>query len=63
MRLVKSLDLIVDEVKKNREDVGFDYGLLDSEKDNLIKELIKSNASLKITNSRLKDDLYNLKQI
>ena len=39
LRLVKSLDLIVDEVKKNREDVGFDYGLLDSEKDNLIKDI------------------------
>ena len=62
LRLIKNLDLIVDEMKKDKDEVKIDHLLLDSEKDKLIRELIKANASLKVTNHKLKDDLYNIKR-
>ena len=62
LRLIKNLDLIVDEMKKDREELKIDHLLGDSEKDELIKELIKSNASLKVANHKLKDELYNIKR-
>tara|TARA_R100000654_G_scaffold39471_2_gene65273 strand:+ start:3088 stop:3597 length:510 start_codon:yes stop_codon:yes gene_type:complete len=62
LRLIKNLDLIVNEMKKDIEEDKIDHLLLDSEKDKLIRELIKSNASLKVVNHKLKDELYNIKR-
>tara|TARA_R100000544_G_scaffold12776_2_gene5745 strand:- start:1077 stop:1622 length:546 start_codon:yes stop_codon:yes gene_type:complete len=62
LKLIRKLNMMVDNYKRSYNEVKFDYNSLTEERELLVEKLMRDISSLKVINSSLKNEVHNLKE-